>query len=156
MSPPIASKQELRAELRRVRRTVDDPGGRSARIWATVQALPEVQSARTVMAFSSIRGEPDTAPFVTWCVDRGVGVVLPEAEPDPAILDVVVVPGVAFTRDGHRLGQGGGWYDRFLPRLPERCTTIGVCFAEQVVDEVPVEDHDVAVDVVVSDAGRVR
>ena len=156
MSPSIARKQELRAELRRLRRAVDDPAGRSARIWSVVQHLPEVLGARCVMVFTSVPGEPDTAPFMAWLAGRGAAVVLPEADPDPALVDVVVVPGVAFTRDGHRLGQGGGWYDRFLPQLRPACTTIGVCFREQVVDAVPVEPHDVAIDLVVTDAGRVR
>ena len=156
MNPSIARKQELRDELRRVRRSVDDPAGRSARIWSVVEDLDEVRGAGTVMAFTSVRGEPDTAPFVAWCERRGVPVVMPEDDPDPSLPDVVVVPGVAFTPDGHRVGQGGGWYDRFLPQLRPACTTIGVCFREQVVDAVPVEPHDVAVDVVVTDAGRVR
>ena len=56
---------------------------------------------------------------------------------DPGVLDVVVVPGLAFTPDGHRLGQGGGHFDRFLPRLAVRCLRVGVCFREQLVDELP-------------------
>ena len=63
---------------------------------------------------------------------------------DPRALDVVVVPGLAFTPDGRRLGQGGGHYDRFLPRLRPDCVTIGACFAEQVVADLPTEPHDVA------------
>ena len=47
--------------------------------------------------------------------------------------------------------SGGGHYDRFLAALPAGCLTVGVCFAEQLVDELPVEPHDRPVDVVVSD-----
>ena len=61
---------------------------------------------------------------------------------DPAAIDIVIVPGLAFTRDGRRLGQGGGFYDRFLAQLPADCTTIGVGFAEQLLDDLPVEPHD--------------
>ena len=71
---------------------------------------------------------------------------------DPASLDVVVVPGLAFTADGRRLGQGGGHYDRFLPRLRPECRTVGAAFAEQVVDDLPTEPHDVRLDLVVTDA----
>jgi 5-formyltetrahydrofolate cyclo-ligase len=156
VTPAITTKQSLRAELRRVRRALDDVAERSERIWAVVTELPEVRGAGTLMAFSSIRGEPDTAPLLAWCAAHGVATVLPEDEPDPTSVDVVVVPGVAFTRDGHRLGQGGGWYDRFLARTGGGCTTVGVCFAEQVVDTLPVEAHDVPVDVVVTDQGRLR
>ena len=56
---------------------------------------------------------------------------------DPALLDVVVVPGLAFTADGRRLGQGGGHFDRFLLRLRPDCLRIGVAFREQLVDDLP-------------------
>lgn len=60
--------------------------------------------------------------------------------PDPS--DVVLVPGVAFTRDGWRLGQGGGHYDRFLAGHPD-LWTIGLAFAEQVAESLPCEAHDI-------------
>jgi 5-formyltetrahydrofolate cyclo-ligase len=153
VTPAITTKAELRARLRRVRRSVDDPAGRSDRIWATVRDLAEVRAARTVMAFASIPGEPDTTPFLDWCHSEGKTVVLPEDDPSPDEPDVIVVPGVAFTADGHRLGQGGGWYDRFLARVRDECVTIGVGFAPQLVERLPVEPHDVALDVVVTDMG---
>lgn len=107
------------------------------------------------MVFDSIDGEPVTAPFVERLAARGCTVVFPEdvPPPDPATVDVVVVPGIAFTAAGVRLGQGGGWYDRFLSLVGDDCVTIGVCFHEQVVAELPTEPHDVNVDVVVTDHG---
>ena len=61
------------------------------------------------------------------------------------------IASVAFTAGGDRLGQGGGWYDRFLPHVRSNCTTIGVCFEPQLVDMLPLEPHDVRLDHVVSD-----
>ena len=141
--------------MRRVRRSVDDAAARSERIWATVRELPAMRRATTVMVFESVPGEPDTAPFVAWCEAHDKVVVMPEDTPDPAVPDVVVVPGIAFAVDGHRLGQGGGWYDRFLADVRDDCVTIGVAFAPQVVTELPVEPHDVVLDVVVTDDGVV-
>ena len=60
---------------------------------------------------------------------------------EPGSIDLVLVPGLAFTVDGGRLGQGGGHYDRFLAEC--RAPAIGVCFAEQLVDELPLRAHDV-------------
>ncbi|CAN5831725.1 hypothetical protein BH11PLA1_BH11PLA1_01600 [soil metagenome] len=57
-------------------------------------------------------------------------------------LDAVVVPGLAFTRDGRRLGRGAGFYDRFLALLPARVLTIGICFEVQFIADVPVDEHD--------------
>jgi 5-formyltetrahydrofolate cyclo-ligase len=65
-------------------------------------------------------------------------------------LDAVVVPAVAFDRRGHRLGYGGGYYDRFLPGAP-RATRIGVAFARQIVPEIPADPHDVTMDCIVTE-----
>lgn len=58
-------------------------------------------------------------------------------------IDAVLVPGLAFDRQGGRLGRGAGFFDRFLATLPPRVLTIGVAYPEQVVDQVPMEAHDV-------------
>lgn len=65
-------------------------------------------------------------------------------------LDLIVVPGVAFTRQGQRLGQGKGYYDRFLHDVPRRVPRIGLAFACQLVDALPSEPHDETVDQVLS------
>lgn len=62
----------------------------------------------------------------------------------PQELDLVIVPGVAFTTAGARLGYGGGYYDRYLPR----CTRARLCaaaFAEQIIPFVPVDRHDLPI-----------
>ena len=69
---------------------------------------------------------------------------------DVGCLDLVLVPGLAFTRDGARLGRGGGFYDRFLSQPHLRARKVGVCFAAHVLGELPVESHDQRVDRVVA------
>jgi 5-formyltetrahydrofolate cyclo-ligase len=61
---------------------------------------------------------------------------------EPGEIDLLVVPGVAFTADGHRMGRGKGFYDRYLASPGFRATRFGVCFSEQLVPHLPVEDHD--------------
>jgi len=78
----------------------------------------------------------------------GDGQVVATAE-----IDLAVVPGLAFTTSGRRLGRGGGYYDRFLKRVRASAVTVGVAFGEQIVAEIPVDVHDVPVDVVISDTG---
>lgn len=155
MDDPTRAKRELRAEMRALRRALADPNERSARIWETVRGLNAVLDADVVMVFDSIPGEPITEPFVAWCGDAGKRVVLPEDRPppDPELVDVVIVPGIAFTASGDRLGQGGGWYDRFLTRIRPDCMTIGVGFEPQLVDSIPTEPHDRRLDLVVTDGG---
>ena len=66
---------------------------------------------------------------------------------DLSQIDVALIPGVAFDAQGHRLGRGKGYYDRFLSLISTK--TLGLCFDFQKVAEVPVEAQDVAVDKVV-------
>jgi 5-formyltetrahydrofolate cyclo-ligase len=66
----------------------------------------------------------------------------------PNDLDLVLVPGVAFGLDGHRLGRGKGYYDRLLENFTGR--KIGVAFDEQIVDAVPSEQNDVRMDLVLT------
>lgn len=114
-------------------------------------------------------------PSVTWAVPRIVGT--PERnlvfhayqpdrlvrhrygmlEPDPsapeislAQADLVIVPGMAFTRDGWRLGYGGGFYDRLLGARAH-APTLGVCFHALLLDAIPHGPHDIPVDNLVTE-----
>lgn len=70
---------------------------------------------------------------------------------DPGELDLVIVPGVAFDAKGNRLGYGGGFYDRFLPRTRPGTVYIAPAFEVQVVDDVFPGPHDVPVHVIVTE-----
>jgi len=68
-------------------------------------------------------------------------------------IDLILVPGLAFSRLGERLGRGGGFYDRLLARDILHAHKIGVCFDMQAFRELPIESHDVQVDEVVTESG---
>lgn len=68
---------------------------------------------------------------------------------DAGRLDALIIPGVAFTPSGARLGYGGGYYDRFLPTCPQ-ARLIALAFAEQMLDSLPTEGHDVPIPLVLS------
>ena len=148
---------------------------------AVVASLPSARFAGlNVLAFVGVASEPDTTSLLQMLGQLGAVVHVPRVEgevivavrcdqdttleagaygiPSPVgaptdaqIIDLVIVPGLAFTRDGQRLGQGGGYYDRYLPLLRPECVTIGVCFDEQIVPAVPGEAHDQRVSRVVTD-----
>jgi 5-formyltetrahydrofolate cyclo-ligase len=110
---------------------------------AGMTVLPRVEGDRLVAALSD-----------TELVVSSFGVPEPAGEPvDLASIDVVCLPGLAFDRDGRRLGYGAGFYDRFLPLLRPDTLTIGVGFSVQLVDEVPVDSHDRLVDLIVTEEG---
>ena len=64
-------------------------------------------------------------------------------------LDLVVVPGIAFDETGHRVGYGGGYYDKFLPHT--KAFTIGLAYEAQVVEDIPAEGHDCPVKKIVTE-----
>jgi len=70
----------------------------------------------------------------------------------PGDVTAWIVPGLAFTRDGRRLGYGGGWYDRLLSAASPDSVKLGVAYPFQVVEDLPAEPHDVPLTAVV-DAG---
>ena len=149
----------------------------SERIFAAVEQLPSFESAEVIALFASLQDEPRTEAFIAaWhgrkriVLPRIEGEVMhfydysPEAmqsgsfgiaEPqgaqacDPADIDLMIVPGVAFTAEGWRLGRGKGFYDRYLSQEGFRATTVGVCCAEQIVDSLPHEPHDKRIEKVV-------
>jgi len=154
--PAAEAKADLRASMRTLRRSLPEIDERSERLWRHLIELPSVAVAETVLVFTSVLGEPETRSLLVWCAATGRLAAVPEADVDPAWPDVVVVPGLAFTAAGDRLGQGGGWYDRYLAQVRADCAAIGVCFAEQIADTLPVEAHDITMDHVVTDLGAVR
>ena len=146
-----------------------------------VLGLPEVRRAGSVLVFASFGSEVPTRDLASDLHAAGKRLLLPylsgkvmevaevgpdeplvpssygPGEPerrvraDPEGIDVVIAPGLAFDRNGNRLGYGGGAYDRFLARLRPEALLVGVAFAEQVVEEVPAGPNDVPVHLVVTD-----
>ena len=62
---------------------------------------------------------------------------------EPKSVYAWIIPGLAFTRGGKRLGYGGGWYDRFLASAPKGAVKVGVAYSFQIVDDLPSEPHDI-------------
>jgi 5-formyltetrahydrofolate cyclo-ligase len=67
----------------------------------------------------------------------------PERKVAPEELDIVIVPGVAFSREGARMGNGQGYYDRLLKNVRPDCTLIAPCYESQLFDDLIVDPHDV-------------
>ena len=95
------------------------------------------------MTFYRITGEADLAP-------GSFGILEPK-ESCPAIWpaagDVMLLPGAAFDREGHRIGYGGGFYDKFLSREPNH-PTLALCYDFQMLPHLDTEEHDIPVDTV--------
>lgn len=184
MGPTKAdARDELKAGLRRT--TAEERATRSAVIRAMLADLPEWQEAGTVMLFAAMRYEVDLLPLLRTAVEKrlifpamedgrivarqvvaedqlGVenNIREPRAEDCPEVsadeIDLVLIPGLGFGRDGTRLGRGKGHYDRFLAGLPAGTARCGVCFVCQLRDDLPSEGHDIPVPVILSEEGIYR
>jgi 5-formyltetrahydrofolate cyclo-ligase len=158
----------------------------AARVEEHLFDLPVVVTAETIMLFYAFGSEIPTAAMAQRVVSEGKRLLLPFLEGDrieaaevgpgdplvqasygpkeparrvpmdPAGVGLVVTPGLAFDRSGHRLGYGGGYYDGYLRRLSTPTVRIGIGFSEQLVDRVPHDSGDQRVDLVVTDAGVIE
>lgn len=174
------NKSEIRRAMKRLNLSLSpsERTERSCRLLARVADMEAFAAARVVACFASLPDEPDTAEALAlW--SRTKQIVLPRvegeemefypydpasmqpgafgiAEPqaaapcDPGEIDFIVVPGTAFTASGARMGRGRGYYDKYLSRAGFRARKVGVCYDHQLVEELPIEPHDVLLDEVVA------
>ncbi len=179
--PEVLEKRRLRREFCTLRECLppEDVKSASEAICRHLATWPVLRAARVVMAYLAFRNEPmleplfAALPHIRWVVPRieGRNLVVHPYDPgrlvphpfgmwepapdlpviDPALLDIVLVPGVAFDRRGGRLGFGGGFYDRFLPTTP--ALRVGVTYDSCLVDELPCNEADQRMDWVVTPQG---
>lgn len=151
----------------------------SERLCKVLESTSHFKAAHTVLLYHSLPDEPDTRALLDkWYrqkqillpVIMGGGLELrqytgpdclrqeplfhieePQGPPfvDFGQVELVIVPGMAFGRQGQRLGRGKGYYDKLLPKLPH-AHLIGYCFPWQIVDDIPEEPHDSRVHQVLS------
>ena len=169
-----AVRQMVRAEIAKL--SSEEKNRLSADIFTRICRLERVQSASTIALFVSLADEPQSA-FAIEQLSLGKRIVVPRIEGnemefyniseglqrgafgimeptgttliEPNEIDVMIVPGVVFTRNGARCGRGKGFYDKYLSRNGFRAYTIGVCYPCQVVEELPSEPHDKILDEVI-------
>ncbi len=103
------------------------------------------------MDFQAILGLSELRP-----VHYGLREPVPDSQKVllPHTIDVILIPGIAFDRFGHRIGSGGGYYDRFLART--EAVRIGLSYSFQIIDRVPAEPHDVKMDLIITENEIIR
>ena len=157
---PTDEKAALRAQMiTRLRQlTGEERQSLSEEICEKVLEMAEWNEARNVVLFSPLPSEPIINPLKLDCDARKANCTnIPQSaksEADlhlPESIDLILVPGLAFSRDRHRLGRGGGFFDRLLSGRAANAFKLGLCFSFQVLDHVPIEGHDVVMNAVVTD-----
>ena len=177
-SEVTAAKTSLRRQVlaRRSRYTDTERAQAAAALAAAFAAEfgPRVRGTeplRVVALYLSFATEPGTGPIIEWLAGQRVRALAPTLLPDAdlgwmdvpdgpplgldAITDaeVILVPALAADLGGHRLGRGGGSYDRALTRVRSGQTVLAVVHDDEVLDVVPFEPHDRIVDGVLTPSG---
>ena len=150
----------------------------SARLGELFLETPEYKTAKTIYGYLPYNQEVRTVPMLEQALRDGKKVAVPKCYGDemrfiymddlskvaPGYADIpepiaddpvaddktalVLMPGMAFTEKGDRMGYGGGFYDKFLAAEPEH-PTVALCYAFQMVESLPTEEYDIPVDRVV-------
>ncbi len=147
------------------------------RITEKLLSIPEIKRGEYILLYYPHRKEVDTLPIIKKLLKEGKKVLLPKVKGKEIIpiliknlshlkegyagikepegeevplekIDVIIVPGVAFDKKGHRLGYGKGFYDRFLKKV--KGLKIGLAYDFQILEELPAEEHDVPLDLIIT------
>jgi 5-formyltetrahydrofolate cyclo-ligase len=139
-------KQNFRQKMRTLRKTLalseTDKSNLIAHLKAILTNTPKI---KTIALYEKMGGEIDPACLVEFFTQKGLHCVFPEIIDNNKMKfstapDLIIVPLLAFDREGHRLGQGGGYYDRYLEH--SKALHIGLAYAEQEIEKIPAEPHD--------------
>lgn len=167
-------RQHIRTRKRAM--TVQQIEEKSKKLQELFLKTEAYRNAKTIYGYLPYNQEVRTAPILQQALDDGKAVAIAKCydremrfilvdnlqcmDPDSRIPQpladapvgqdptaLVLMPGMAFTKQGQRMGYGGGFYDRFLAAEPDH-PTVALCFDFQIVDQIPTEDYDIPADLV--------
>ncbi len=175
----MVSKRELRQEMKRQKLALTPEARMrlSLDICQSVESLPEFKTAQYVLLYHALPDEVDTAPMLTrWLgrkqlflpIVKGDDLVIAPYDPSmmkqgaygiwepdetnavsPSLIDLIIVPGVAFDQSRNRLGRGKGYYDRLLTGTTAH--KVGIAYDLQLLDSIPAEAHDIPMNRIVTE-----
>lgn len=149
---------ELRSDL-----SVEEVNAKSQRIAETLQNTLDWSNISRLHAYTCVTkwNEVKTAWLADLVRKDHPSIHLEFSNPDRSSpiptghFEAIIVPLLAFDHDLNRIGFGGGWYDRFLSTQPD-ALKIGLAFDVQRTDQLPIEDHDVPLDMVITETAVYR
>lgn len=179
-------KKQLRQTIRQLRQSLSSEAQHqyNEQIQKTLLSLPQFQAAKNILFYASLPEEVATLEIVEKHL-HSKNIILPRVEEhqlvlhhlkdiqhlhkgrfeilepiigsavvDPSTIDLAIIPGLAFDEQKNRLGFGKGYYDKLLPLLP--CRKIGLAYECQMVKDVPSEDHDQPLDMIITEQRLIK
>lgn len=173
-------KKEIRINIRDKKRlfSLNEKKEKSKSIFKQLEDLDHFKKSKTIMVYWSMNDEVYTHDFILKYYqtkkiilpkvvgndlelkqftgienmvlgDYGIAEPSGETFSELSALDIIIVPGVAFDRNLNRLGRGKAYYDKLLKNT--KAIKVGICFDFQLIDKVPVDEHDIKMEMVISD-----
>lgn len=173
-------KKELRRQIKELKQniSIEDKKKKSFIIFRRIEQLVKFKTSQTVMVYWSMPDEVYTHDFILkWHKEKviilpvvngddlelriftgvenmttgqsfGISEPIGEKFDKPEDIDLIIVPGIAFDSSNNRMGRGKAYYDKLLKK--SNAYKVGICFNFQLIDSVPVDEHDVKMDLVIS------
>ena len=175
------TKDELRKLLIKKRKEIIDKKELSTRIVNKVLELDIYKEAKVIALYKSMKDEVNTNSLIneslkekvvllprtinnemyfviinqdTLYEKSNIGVLEPIGKRYNDKIDLIIVPGIAFDNDLNRIGFGKGYYDKYLSH--QDIYKIGICFDEQIVDYIPTLDHDIKMDMIITEKKLIK
>ena len=177
----MCKKSDIRMSIKDLKKniTAEERTRFSEQIRCRIEQLPEFKQAKTILLYHSLPDEVDTSSFLKlWKEDKRLllpavkgdnliicnyhpeklktgsyGIIEPQGNgiTDLSVIDMIIIPGIAFDKKRNRLGRGKGYYDRLLPQVTG--CKIGICYNCQITDLLPTEKHDIPMNYIISESG---
>lgn len=175
-------KKELRKKYTKVRADVEDKEGKDRLIRESLRQLDIYKKAKSVFVFISYKSEVDTRGIIEDILaDRKkllvplvkgsemiavevkgiddlepnkMGILEPKSGDEVTDVDLTITPGLAFDKDGYRLGYGGGYYDKFFSKVDT--IRMGIGYSDQYVESLVHEDYDKALEYLLTEEGLIE
>ena len=175
-------KKELRKKYTKVRADVEDKEGKDRLIRENLRQLDIYKKAKSVFVFISYKSEVDTRGIIEDILADGkkllfllvkgkemiavevkgiddlepnkMGILEPKSGDEVTDVDLTITPGLAFDKDGFRLGYGGGYYDKFFAKVDT--IRMGIGYSDQYVESIVHEDYDKALEYLLTEEGLIE
>ena len=169
------NKSDLRNQILEKRKNIKDKEKKSTIIVDKILHLDIYKNSKVIAIYNSLPNEVDTSYLINKSIDKEI--LLPRITNNKMVfikvnsntkytksnfninepigeeylgkIDLIIVPGVAFDKYLSRLGYGKGYYDKYLEN--KNVYKIGICFSEQIVDKVPIDKHDIKMNLLLTE-----
>ena len=174
-------KQTLRKKYLKIRKDIANKNLKSKSIFNQIIKTKEYEKANIIAIYNSLNSEVNTNDLIDYSISKNKIVLLPRVVNDDLVfykidshtiliksefnvfepisnpnnyissdkIDIIIIPGVCFDKDRNRLGMGKGYYDRYLKNI--KATKIGICFSEQLIKSIPIDNNDIKMDLIITD-----